>query len=570
MECHLRVLQSSYGYKGQREVANCTECALHDLCNILLADSATGLFNLKFLPSTVKPLQEFQDFYTNYSSYTTINDSKAGQAWMNLLSNRNGIIYVQKNYEVECFADNILNLLNILFNIYAKSWKEFGELLSNEHRTISCKEKAKGKVTFTMGDNEFDLVVESGFHTYLNFPHRSSTTFNSISTDTCKLLFNEDKNTHLNALVPILTPPLSYCASGNSLSRYSLGLFASISEDRYPILAILQDITQKAKENPLLRETVMRLTKTLPDDHDYKLITFRAFIASGAYESSEECLNFIKTYPQAAPVRILADLLKCCIQNPEVGIDQIKLLLNRGAKVSHNILYEAIRNKCSVEIMKELIKKEHFLAPSCELDWYHKDNLMTHAIVNGRIDVANLLLNMISSSDDNNYLKRSLVGTISYPDSRSPLEFALSRALDHSNNHREQHLEIAKKLIALGALVNAGSKLTEYWISLVSQYQQTGSLVDILELVKAFCEKGDVNMIDARGNSILLNAITCLKSPNSAEKKSYCYSIIDLLLKAGAKPTCITNDGKRISALTLATQMKDKELEALIRSSKAK
>ena len=572
-----QVLQSSYGYQGQREVANCSECALHDLCNMLLADTSTGLFNLKLLPSTVLPLKELHDFYKHYPSYSTVNDSKTGQAWMNLLSNRESIIYVQNNYEVECFADNILNLLTIMFNVKAKSWKEFAELLSTKHRAISCKEKIKDKIhtiSFSIGDFEGNLVIESGQHTYLNCPTRKNNTEDLFSINTGKSLLKADKSIYLNTLVPMIYSSLYYIKEEDPLSRYLLGLFSGISEDQSNMGYILYKVSSIAKEKPALRETLAKLVKKLPhDDHDLMSVAFEAIVKSKAYETSEECLHFIKTYPHSAPVECLNGLLECCIKNPHIGIDQIKLLLNRGAEISSNILYAAIKEKkCDLEIMQELMNKERIFAIEDVLRGPFTANLLALALSESRHDVANLLLKIISSPDCSDFLKLSFLKNRCL--GKTPLEYALLGLAERSTNQEEQssYLEIVKKLIELGALADtiSASEAASAWISATTEllvFSEKDNLEDVVELIRIFCDNTiDVNIANYIGDTTFDKVITCLKHTTSVEKKSYCYQIIELLLAAGAHPKYLEPSGKFIHALDLAIEMKDKKLEDLIRS----
>lgn len=571
-----QILQSFFGYQDQAAVANCTECALQDVCNILLADSSTGLFNLKLLPSTITPIQEFLDFYTKYPSYITVNNPKVSQAWMDLLSNRNSIIYVQKNYEVECFADNILNLFNILFNIKAKSWQEFGQLLSDEHRTIACKEKIKGKlhtISFSISDNQFDLVIESGQHTYLHFPQRNDDTLDLISNRVSTSLFNkEDSSIYLSALVPLVPPPLYHISFEHSLSRYSLGYLASISENPHKIAAILSTLALKAEEHPLLREIIAKLFIKIPQDHHYLLQqAFKAIVESKAYELSKECLHFIKTYPHSVSIENLNDLLECCVLNPEVGIDQIKLLLDLGAKVSFEILNTAIKGKCNLKIIEELISKENnleklFLHTNA---WgYVKESILAIAIRNERIDIANLLLHLISSSNGNNSLKFSLIQTNTYE--TSPLEYTLLKlAARQKQSEQSSYLKIIKKLIEFGAMSYRVPQASSTWIRTLTEllvYSEKENLEDVVELIKIFCAKADVNIANDIGDNTLSKIINCLRYSQSEKKKIYYYQMIALLLKAGATPTYLDNNGKSISALKVAIEIKDKKLEDLIRS----
>lgn len=183
-----QVKQMRYGYNGNNAVPNCSEAALQDLCNIILA-GPDGIFDLSKLPKTIKPLENFKEFYSTYGSYKAINDHTTGQTWMNLVSGHNGIKYYQENtkYEIRSYLDNLLKMLNILFGTTAQTYAEFGQQISSEQRTVIAKVFEEDKrVRFTI-DLHYETItaflsVNPGKHTWLDVIEREHKKTNTENT----------------------------------------------------------------------------------------------------------------------------------------------------------------------------------------------------------------------------------------------------------------------------------------------------------------------------------------------------------------------------------------------------
>lgn len=560
-----QVLQSSYGYQDKPKVPNCTECALQDLCNILLADPSTGFFNLELLPATIQPIQELRDFYTNYPSYTMVNNAQVGQAWMNLLSNRKSIMYIKKNYEVNCFSENILNLFNIIFNIKAKSWNEFGQLLSTKHRTISCEEKINNNkqiVSFSLAGKEFDLIMSPNVHAHLHFPNRNNNNGSVVSYEIWNVWDKlaerkNNQNMYLLSLIPLSS--LNYIPYKN-LSYESLGFFSYTLENPNNIAEILNRVAYNAKKNPLFNEMVIKLIKKLPqNDHNFKTKAFKAIVISGVHKESEELLNFINTYPSSARPEDLTDLLDCCIRNSEHVSDQIKALLKRGAKPNPGCISTAITYKCSLEIIQELIKA------GCPL-YTDKENTLAQAINCKRADVATLLLKTISTQTYNRNAKLHLLNAVYYD--KTPLEVALQSWYICPKDIQREFTEIIKLIVKIGSsdlIIN--KQFSQKFISYILSERE--ELADVIELTKIFLQVGgNVNSVDESGTNALGKAVERLRYWPSKEKQPYHYKIIELLLEAGANS--ISQGGKISPALDVAVKMQDKKLENLVRAHLAK
>lgn len=564
-----QVLQASYGYQDKPKVPNCTETALQDLCNILLADPSTGLFNLELLPATIQPIQELRDFYTKYPSYTMVNNSQVGQAWMNLLSNRKSIMYIKKNYEVNSFSENILNLLNIIFNIKAKSWKEFGQLLSTKHRTISCEEKINNNkqiVSFLFASKEFDLIMSPNVHAHLHFPNRNNNDGPVVSHKIWSAWKDKNKektnqSTYLLSLIPLSS--LNYIPFEN-VSHDLLACFSFALENPNHITKILRQLARGTKENPVLTDTVIKLVKMLPqDDNHFKNAAFEAIVISGAFQKSKDVLDFINTHINTANPSDLGNLLEYCLCNPEHLSTQIKTLLKRGAIPKRDSLERAIIHKCNYDIIEELVKF------GCPL--FGQNNTLALAISFKRPDVAQLILNTILAHPSNSIdgvteiQKLHLLNALYF--GKTPLEKALTQWFIAKREMKKEYIGLIKSIVKIGStdLVISNKFFQEFIDCALSE---TDKLADVIELTKIFLQVGgNINSVDESGTNALGKAL-CSTNFWSEEKKEYHYKIIELLLEGGIDRAL--QNGKEIDPLDFALKIKDKKLENLLRAHLAK
>ena len=179
-----KVIMHSYGYHDASSAPDCSEAALRDLCNLILAGSDSN-FDLSYLPSTIHPHKTLKAFYDRYKSYSSINEYEVGQAWMNLISGHKEIQYCSsvnrkrtKEYELYSCLDNFLRVLNILFGTTAKTYPEFGQQISSPKRGINAelisKNKVRCTITYDTTDFTAHVCVEPGIHAKLETQDRES------------------------------------------------------------------------------------------------------------------------------------------------------------------------------------------------------------------------------------------------------------------------------------------------------------------------------------------------------------------------------------------------------------
>ena len=232
-----QVKQQHYGYQNAPAAPNCSEAALQDLCNIILSGS-DGTFTFSLLPAHVHPLQAMKDFYTQHKSYTVVNDSTVGQAWMNLVSGHKDITYrrsvnkehVAKEYEVASFLNNLLRLLNILFGTNAQSYAEFGEQISSEKRHIKAdiiEEEKRVRFSISLHNEQIEafLCVNPALHTWLEVPSREKKDKEN----------NKDSDSWLGSLAKIINSNNTYAQETLKAElllpqRQNVSFFANIWE----------------------------------------------------------------------------------------------------------------------------------------------------------------------------------------------------------------------------------------------------------------------------------------------------------------------------------------------------
>jgi ankyrin repeat protein len=172
------VIQASYGYNKNPKVPNCVETAFQNLFNILVYDGEK--FNFKILPANLKPHEKLIAFY-DLQAYkpTKVNDPRIGQAFMDMISDLEGIRYSQGNYEIVATLKNFIPLLNYFFGSTAQSLEELSKQFSNQKRQIrfdgqnNCIEitlfypgRDEVKLTYKVSRNEghAELITPKLFH----------------------------------------------------------------------------------------------------------------------------------------------------------------------------------------------------------------------------------------------------------------------------------------------------------------------------------------------------------------------------------------------------------------------
>ncbi len=169
------VVSGSYGFRGQLPVSNCVEAALNDWFNLLLYDSNKGLFDLKLLPEAIQSSLSpaFRLFYETYT-VEGINSNKARQAFMDMVSALEGVVYVGgKDYEIDAMSDNILAVINILLGTKATSWNDLCAMLSTEKRIITKivlpSEKDNVRIEIdNKSENKVDFVLKINYKAHVS------------------------------------------------------------------------------------------------------------------------------------------------------------------------------------------------------------------------------------------------------------------------------------------------------------------------------------------------------------------------------------------------------------------
>lgn len=145
-------LQGRNSYKSSQSFPDCGETALRNFFNFILQNNNTEEFDLTLLPETIKPTEEFINFYTTHKRYTDVNQPQTAQDWVNVVSGRDNIIYVLQNCEIEILANNFLTFINSVLNINATSFQHLGQLLSTPMRTVSLQSNGN-EITISLNSN---------------------------------------------------------------------------------------------------------------------------------------------------------------------------------------------------------------------------------------------------------------------------------------------------------------------------------------------------------------------------------------------------------------------------------
>ncbi len=137
------VILSDVGFMGKIARPNCVEAAIQDVWNMILFNTSTKKFDLSLLPSSIKPVAAFEEFYALQNEKGKENVPIISQAFMNLVSNIPRVSYSMDNYELkgEDADKNFLILANYFLQTDAQNLEELGKLLSDGRRTITFELK---------------------------------------------------------------------------------------------------------------------------------------------------------------------------------------------------------------------------------------------------------------------------------------------------------------------------------------------------------------------------------------------------------------------------------------------
>lgn len=155
-----RTYQTQNSYQGSASRPDCVEAMLREFIYHMLYDPETQSFDLKRLPSTIKPDPKLVEFFQKHSRATQAAANAASADFYALVADRRDIKYTNGNNEVQSDPENELNLLRQLFGLSEKeapTWQALGEKLSTKELSVSIKESKKDAdrtiYTFTITDN---------------------------------------------------------------------------------------------------------------------------------------------------------------------------------------------------------------------------------------------------------------------------------------------------------------------------------------------------------------------------------------------------------------------------------
>lgn len=159
------VLMGEYAYQKNAGVTNCVEAGMHNFCNIILFNKFLNKFDFSLLPANLKPHQDLLAFYELQEFETNrVNTPEVGQAFMNMVSNREGLIYVQKErYELETTPTNFLGFVNYFFGTEAKDLTELSQLLSTDERQIIFNQSSEDVITVQLINEEGIQYIKMSF-----------------------------------------------------------------------------------------------------------------------------------------------------------------------------------------------------------------------------------------------------------------------------------------------------------------------------------------------------------------------------------------------------------------------
>ena len=289
------VNQSKFGYRNKEAVKDCFEASMRDMFNILVTNPKKQQFDINMLPTTVKPAEDFSQFYKTYSSFD-VNDYAVGQAWMNLVSGHDFLAYDSDNdggdYELYTTVENFIGLANYCFGTNAKTTKELGKLLSDERRTVTFKQtvtvkrvngndEAKTTIILTIEQgNDYPILhgtLRLGGQDHANFSlrERDQEAFKSkspIHPTIARHLLNkiEKGGSTKSDVVPAAS--LLLFATDDQLNKYSKTpasivhtAYACKFEDPYKLEQVIIDSLGKIKKHPELADTVKHWITKLPE-----------------------------------------------------------------------------------------------------------------------------------------------------------------------------------------------------------------------------------------------------------------------------------------------------------------
>jgi hypothetical protein len=279
------VEQSLYSYKTQPLVADCMESSMRSVCNVLLSDTTSSFFNLDILPKNLKLHPSLKKFYTDFNSFEVINNEAAGQAWMNMVSDIEGMVYKHQNYELRAHERNVIPLCNHLFGTTAETLCELSEQLSDERRIVQCikidlsslNTNIRFVVTYTHSSREvaIDLYVGNKMEDLLCastcYPFYPSGWGHERLESFCRdlaMAHIHDKQTARSLLSLVGSPKID--VANSSIDSIAQALFSTnltTDDQKLEILSSLLS-TQQVAKSPQLLAIMANIVDSLPESDE--------------------------------------------------------------------------------------------------------------------------------------------------------------------------------------------------------------------------------------------------------------------------------------------------------------
>lgn len=139
------------------KVSLCVEQTIGDLINCILYNPTTKKLDLNYLPRDIqKNLNpEFKQFIETYSDGPNSFSQEKIDALVRLLSDRETIQYDKlindQRIEMISILENLINVINLLFNTQVASFNEFGKLISSNNNSCSFEK---------ISENQTKIVIK--------------------------------------------------------------------------------------------------------------------------------------------------------------------------------------------------------------------------------------------------------------------------------------------------------------------------------------------------------------------------------------------------------------------------
>jgi len=346
------VNQKSYSCGSRTDIPDCVESTMRNFFNVVLFDG--NEYNFDLLPETVRRNvnPKLLEFYRRFPLEETLSD-EAGQEWFLLLSSLHEkapfIRYTSEACELDGDEENVVRVLNALFNTEESFFSDFASLLSTPERQISIEQKRRNEYLLNIEDRNINFSFEKG---------HAQCKFVTIEDPSLTAIFNSilREQTPLSLVVLTLDPSILFTGHYFDDRNYlSLG---------------------RTLSNPNIRVNIIEsITKILnaenPDSEKYC-----SWITSLLNELEKTDDNLYK--------RGLAALMK---EYVSISICA-KELIEKRKETSQDLLFVAAKHGSSINFI------EHIIARGARVDETSRDGktALMYAAMTGRTDAVMALL----------------------------------------------------------------------------------------------------------------------------------------------------------------------------------